>query len=57
MLIEEVRKYNVIWDPALRGYKDINKKNAAWKAISKSLANIDGKYFKHFSIFHCFKNV
>ena len=43
MLIEEVKQYSVLWDPKTRGYKDNNKKNAAWKEVAKKLAS-DGKF-------------
>ena len=31
ILIEEVRKLNVIWDSTCRGYKDQTKVKTAWK--------------------------
>lgn len=36
-LIEEVKKYRILWDTSSRGYKDLMKKNQAWSEISSKL--------------------
>ena len=36
-LVEEVRKYRLLWDTSARGYKYIVKKNQAWTDISLRL--------------------
>jgi hypothetical protein len=36
-LVEEVRKYRILWDASTRGYKDSPKKNLVWSEISGRL--------------------
>ena len=43
ILIEEVKKLNVIWDPTCLGYKDQTKVKAVWKEESTVMSGISGK--------------
>ena len=36
-LINYIQSYPALWDTSLRSYKDLNKKDAAWKQISKNV--------------------
>lgn len=41
LLVEEVKQMRILWDTSCRGYKDLNKKNQAWKEISLRLHKND----------------
>ena len=43
LLVEEIRKYECIWNTRCRGYKDSTKKNNAWSELA-SLFGKEGKY-------------
>ena len=38
-LVEHVRKFEVIYNPALTAYHNKDKREAAWKIVSEVLAN------------------
>ena len=42
-LIEEVRLYRCLWDSSCRAFKELPKKQQAWKQIAEKL-NVDGLF-------------
>ena len=42
-LVDLMPVYPVLWNTSLRSFKDINKKEAAWKEISAQLKNVSSK--------------
>ena len=43
-LIECIQNYPILWNITLRGYKDIHRKEQAWREMSAKL-NYDGEYY------------
>ena len=44
MLIEEVRKYQCIWNTTCRSFKETPKKAEAWRRVSVAM-KMEGKFF------------
>ena len=44
MLIEEVRKYQCIWNTTCRSFKETPKKDEAWRRVSVAM-KMEGKFF------------
>lgn len=42
-LVDLMPSYPALWNTSLRSYKDLNKKDAAWKEISSQLKNVTSK--------------
>lgn len=42
-LIEEVRKYPVLYDQTKEQYRNSDYKDMVWKKVSKELTNVEGK--------------
>ena len=53
ILIQEVKKLNVIWDLICRGYKDLTKVKAAWKEVSTVMSGIVGKNLRETVTWNC----
>ena len=53
-LIAVVKQYPYLYDKNHASFRDVNKRNNAWKEVAK-LCKMTGKLNKHFLIYNNFK--